>query len=272
MKMLVKIGGAVLEEPASRTAFARSVARAIDAGHQVVLVHGGGKQLGELCARVGLEERRWKGLRITDAATAELALCVLGGSVNRLAVRALQLAGVRALGLSGADGGLFEAEPMRSDEVDLGFVGRVSRVDPTAVEHLLAGGLTPVVCTVGPREGADDADEPFYNVNADHAAGALARALDADALLLMTDVPALLDGSKQRVRCATLDRIAELEREGVIAGGMIPKVQGALQALAAPSSCLVKIVPGAGENAVLDALSSEVGTVVLPDGQVVGRG
>jgi acetylglutamate kinase len=270
--MLVKIGGAVLEEPDSRAAFARSVARAIRAGHEVVLVHGGGKQLGDLCRRVGIEERRWKGLRITDADVAELALCVLAGSVNRLAVRALELAGVHAIGLSGADGGLFGAAPLESDEVDLGYVGQVNRVDPTVVQHLLAGRITPVVCTVGPRADADDAGEPFYNVNADHAAGALARALEADALLLMTDVPALLDGNKQRVRSATLDRIAELEREGVIAGGMIPKVQGALQALAAPSRTLVKIVPGAGDNAVLDALSSEVGTVVLPDGQVVGRG
>ncbi|MHC4262105.1 MAG: acetylglutamate kinase [Planctomycetota bacterium] len=272
MKMLVKIGGSVLEEPDSRDRFARSLARAIEAGHSVVLVHGGGNQLGELCARLGLEEQRWRGLRITDRTTAELAVCVLGGSVNRRCVRALELAGVRAIGMSGADGGLFAAEPMRSEEVDLGFVGQVSTVDASSIEHLLAGGITPVVCTVGPREGSDDGCEPFYNVNADHAAGALARALEADVLLLMTDVPALLDGQGQRVRCATLDRIAELEREGVIAGGMIPKVEGALQALSHPSKTLVKIAPGGGEDAVLEALSSDVGTVILPDGQVVGRG
>ncbi|MEO0652785.1 MAG: acetylglutamate kinase, partial [Planctomycetota bacterium] len=217
--MLVKIGGAVLEGVESQTAFARSMAKAIEAGHEIVLVHGGGNQLGELCARVGIEEQRWQGLRITDATTAELALCVLGGSVNRLAVRALELAGVCAVGLSGADGGLFAAEPLKSEEVDLGYVGRVAEVDAKIVEHLLSAKITPVVCTVGPRQGAESTAEPFYNVNADHAAGALARALDADVLLLMTDVPALLDANRQRVRCATVDRIAELEREGTIEGG-----------------------------------------------------
>jgi acetylglutamate kinase len=272
VKMLVKVGGSVLEDPQTRAVFAASVRTAIDAGHRLVVVHGGGQQLNQLCARLGIPERRWRGLRITDADTAELALAVLGGSVNRTFVRALSLAGLRAVGLSGADGGLFAAQPLRSTEVDLGFVGKVSAVDPSLVEALLAAGYVPVVATVAPREGSEESTEPFYNVNADHAAGALARALDVDALLLMTDVPALLDGQKRRVACATLDRVAELEREGAIAGGMIPKIEAALQALENPSRTLVKIAPGGGPDAIRRALQSDVGTVVLQNGQVVGRG
>ncbi len=271
VRMLIKVGGAALEDPGSREVFARAVGRARAAGHELVLVHGGGRQLGEMANRLGLEERRWRGLRITDERTAELALCVLGGGVNRHLVRSLELEGVPAVGLSGADGRLFDAERVHSEEVDLGRVGRVSLVEPRLVEHLLAGRYVPVVSTVGPRSGSDHV-ESFLNVNADHAAGALARALGADVLLLMTDVPALLDGSGRRIASADLGRIAELEAEGVIGGGMIPKLQGALEALAPPTRTLVKIVPSRGADAVLEALDPQIGTVVLPEGQVVGRG
>ncbi|QDU69049.1 acetylglutamate kinase [Engelhardtia mirabilis] len=272
MRMLVKVGGAVLDEPDARSSFARSVAQALAAGHELVIVHGGGRQLGRMCADLGLVERRWRGLRVTDARTAEVALAILGGSVNRILVRALEVAGVSAAGLSGADGALFDAEPLHSDEVDLGYVGQVSAVNSKLLEHLLAGGFVPVVATVGPHQGSAGGDEPFLNVNADHAAGALARAIDADVLLLLTDVPALLDGKGQRVACATLDRLAELDREGTIEGGMIPKVEGALAALTPPSRTLVKIAPWAGEDAIRGALQSSVGTVLLSNSEVVGRG
>lgn len=270
--MLVKIGGAILEESAARARFARSVASAQRAGHEVVVVHGGGRQLGDLCARLGLAERRWQGLRITDAATAEIALAVLGGSVNRATVRALEAAGVHAVGLSGADGSLFGVEPLASDDVDLGFVGRVDAVDGRVVEHLLGGGFVPVVSTVGPRSGAAPDDEPFFNVNADHAAGAIARAVGADVLLLLTDVAALLDHTGQRIASVNVDRVAELRRDGTIAGGMLPKLEGALAALTPPSRTVVKIAPGGAEDALLGALDARVGTTVLANSEVVGRG
>lgn len=271
MRMLIKVGGALLDESGARDTFAQSVAAAIAAGHEVVIVHGGGQQLGDVCAQLGLEEQRWRGLRITDAATARAALAVLGGSVNRTLVQALEAAGVGAVGLTGADGSLFTAERMATAEVDLGYVGQVETVDPKIAAHLLAGGFVPVVASVGPGLGADT-EQPFLNVNADHAAGALARALDADFLLLLTDVPALLDEKGQRIACASRGRIAELERDGTIAGGMIPKIEGALAALATPSRTVVKIAPGAGTGAVLAALEPGVGTTVYADAEVVGRG
>jgi acetylglutamate kinase len=301
-RLLVKLGGAQLEEPAARATIARSLAAARAAGHELVVVHGGGNQIRALSRQLGLEDRYHEGLRITDAATADVVLMVLGGLVNRALVADLHSAGLPAVGLSGADGALFGARKLEAAGVDLGYVGEVERVDPRVALTLLASGYTPVVATVAPlaatvaplaatvapvaasgaslaasgasldasaaqpsahatgaAQGAGARDH-FYNINADMAAGPLARALACDAVLFLTDVAGVLDASKQRLALLSPSDCAALRASGVVSGGMLPKVQSALAALAAHPTALVKIAPAAGPNAVLDALTAAVGT------------
>jgi acetylglutamate kinase len=260
MRLLVKIGGAQLETGPGRAAFARAVAQTRAAGHELIVVHGGGNQIRALGRRLGLEERYHEGLRITDADTAEVVLMVLGGSVNRRVVWALEQAGVRAVGLSGADGSSFLATPHRPGGRDLGFVGKLERVRPELVELLLGGGYVPVLATTAPAPGPTGDDAPFYNVNADMAAGPLGNALGADVLLFLTDVPGVLDGGGALLRELSPADCETLIASGVIAGGMRPKIDAALAALRAAPDTTVKIAPAAGEGAIVAALDPAVGT------------
>ncbi len=262
MRLLVKIGGAQLEQAPARAELAQALARARAAGHQLVLVHGGGNQIRELVRRLGLPERYHEGLRVTDPETAEVVLQVLCGTVNKQLVAALAGAGLRAVGLCGADGGSFGAEPLRARGVELGYVGRVHGVDSRLVEALLAGGFVPAIATSAPlAPGADGPSEQFYNINADMAAGPLAAALHCDAILFLTDVPAVLDAEQRRVASLGASACARLRAAGVIAGGMIPKVEAALEALAACPGARVKIAPAGGPDCVLQALLPAVGTL-----------
>jgi acetylglutamate kinase len=259
-RLLVKLGGAQLEEPAARATVARSLAAARAAGHELVIVHGGGNQIRALGKQLGIADRYHEGLRITDAATAEVVLMVLAGLVNKALVADLGAAGVPSLGVSGADGALFSARKLES-AADLGYVGEVDAVDPRAALALLAARYTPVIATVAPlSKDAAGASDRFYNINADMAVGPLARALDCDAVLFLTDVPGVLDAAKQRLARLTSAECAALRASGVVSGGMIPKVLSALAALDAHPRALVKIAPAAGANAVLDALTDAVGT------------
>ncbi len=261
MKLVVKVGGAQLEEPRSRAALARSVARARAEGHRLVLVHGGGNQIREVVRRIGLSERYHDGLRVTDAETADVVVMVLAGLVNKELVAALIDAGVRAVGISGADGASFSVERTERPGIDLGYVGRVARTEPALLGALLEAGFLPVIATVAPL--ASDAHGPrdhFYNINADLAAGPLAQALEADGLLFLTDVPAVHDSAQRRVGQLSRASARELRAAGAIAGGMIPKVEAGLAALAELPSGLIKIAPAAGENAIVAALEDSIGT------------
>jgi acetylglutamate kinase len=271
-RILVKVGGAQLEEPGPRAELCRSVGAARAAGHELVLVHGGGNQIRDLVKRLGLPESYHNGLRVTDAETANVVLMVLAGLVNKELVHALESQGVRACGLSGADGATFVATKRREPERDLGYVGEVGRTDVRLVELLLRDGLLPVIATAAPLQFGEDAPgDRFYNVNADMAAGPLSRAVRADTLLFLTDVPGVLDAKKQRIRELTPEACAELRLAGVIRGGMIPKVDAALAALAANPDAAVKIAPAAGADAVLRALSNEVGTQFVAQSRSKGR-
>jgi acetylglutamate kinase len=258
--MLLKVGGAQLEQAEARTALAGSILQARRTGIEIVLVHGGGNQIRSLGKRLGIPERYVEGLRVTDAATAEVVLMVLAGLVNKELVAALEAEGLRAVGLCGADGSTFSAVPERR-HADLGYVGAVGGCDPRLVDNLLSEGFVPVLSTVAPLRSTEDAPrDRFYNVNADLAAGPLSKAFGASALLFLTDVPAVLDGDGAEIAELSVERCAELRAAGVIRGGMIPKVEAALAALAENPGALVKIAPAAGRNAVLAALDPAVGT------------
>lgn len=264
---LVKIGGAQIDTATGRARLGRCVARAREAGWDIVLVHGGGPQIAAFAARLGLEERRHLGLRITDAATAEVVLAALAGTVNKELVRALAATGVPAVGVCGVDGGLFGARRLGAaadSGVDLGYVGEPDAIDPHIVHTLLDAGYVPVVATVASRT----VDEPFYNVNADHAAGPLASALAATSLVFLTDVDGVLDAERRPILALDRARMRTLVDSGVITGGMLPKVAAALAALAAAPHTKVRIAPGAGapergEHAVLDALLGTTGTAFV---------
>lgn len=267
MKLCVKIGGAQLEQPVARAALGTAVAAAREASHDVVIVHGGGNQIRILGKRLGIPDRYHDGLRITDAATADMVLQVLAGEVNKTLVQSLAGAGVRAVGLCGADGGAsFTARRLRAEHVDLGYVGALHHVDRSLCDALVAAGFVPVLATVAPLDPREDGPrDRFYNVNADHAAAPLARALECDAMLFLTDVAGVLDESGNRLAALTPADCARLRANEVIRGGMIPKVDAALAALADLPDGLVKIAPAAGEDAVLRALHGDVGTRFVPD-------
>jgi len=261
LKLLVKIGGAQLEQAAARAELAQALARARAAGHQLVLLHGGGNQIRELVRRLGLPERYHEGLRVTDPETAEVVLQVLCGTVNKQLVAALGAAGLSAVGLCGADGGSFGAEPLHAPGIDLGYVGRVQAVDARLVETLLERDFVPVVATTAPlAPGAQGPDEHFYNINADTAAGPLAAALRCDAIVFLTDVAAVLDAHKRRIASLGAAECVRLREAGVITGGMIPKVEAAFEALASCPGALVKVAPALGPDCVQQALLPAVGT------------
>ena len=264
MRILAKVGGATIETEPGRAELAAAVAQARAGGHELLLVHGGGNQIRALTRRLGLEERYHEGLRVTDAETADVVVMVLAGLVNKQVVHALEAAGVPACGLSGVDGSTVLATPLHAPGVELGYVGEVDAAKPGLVGTLLAHGFVPVVATVaglGPR--AAGRRDHFYNLNADLCAGPLAAAFAADAMLFLTDVPGVLDEAKRRLEKLTPRDCGRLRESGVIAGGMIPKVDAALHALRLRPQALVKIAPAAGRTAIVAALSESVGTTFV---------
>ena len=259
MRILVKIGGAQLERPEPRARLCAAIASARSHGDEVVVVHGGGNQIRELSGRLGLADRYHEGLRITDEATASAALMVLGGAVNRTLVQALQTAGVGSVGLTGADGATFTAAPLSRDGVDLGYVGEVDQVDGRLVETLLKASMVPVIGTVAPRADAT-AGEPFFNINADHAAGPLCRALRCDALLFLTDVAGVLDGNGKLMPLLTEADCDRLVATGVATGGMLPKLDAARRAARENPRAIVKIAPSDADDCVRSALRDGAGS------------
>lgn len=223
MLKVIKLGGNELDRPGWLDSWAARVAAA--EGH-VVVVHGGGRAITDLSARLGLPVEQRDGLRVTTAGVAAAVEMALGGPVNRQVVAALRRAGVDALGLSGVDGGLLSAEPL---DPALGHVGRVVAVRSSLLESLLLAGLTPVVAPMAPDASGDG---PPLNVNADDAAAAIAGALGAAELLLVSDVAAVRIGDASRATL-NLGEVPALVAAGSVTGGMVTKIRAAAAALAA---------------------------------------
>ncbi len=255
MRLLIKLGGTLLDEAASRDALAAQIAAAA-AAHEVVAVHGGGKQMTRFLAERGVESRFVNGLRVTTPEVADAVLKVFAGTVNKTLTGALLRAGARAVGISGLDGLLAESEALSPE---LGLVGRVVRTHPEVLECLIAGGFLPVVACVG-----GGADGSVYNVNADQMAVACAAGFRADRLLFLTDVPGVLDAGGNvlpRLTPADCDRLIA---GGVAAGGMEAKLRAACAALAGGVR-QVLIAPGAEPEILSRVLDDEpLGTVLVP--------
>ncbi len=259
MRILVKIGGAQLEDAGPREQLCDAIAHARAEGHELVVVHGGGNQIRALTRALGIADRYHDGLRVTDARTAEVVRMVLAGTVNKTLVHGLQRHGVDAVGLCGADGGTFTARPLVAPGVDLGFVGAIEHVRPQLVESLLASGRVPVLATTAPATAAGSG-EPFLNLNADHAAGPLCRAFACGALLFLTDVPGVLDAHGQLLARLDPTDCEHLVASGVASGGMLPKLDAALLALRENPRATIKIAPANAPDAVRHALRDGVGT------------
>jgi acetylglutamate kinase len=255
MRILVKLGGTLLDENGLRASLASQIAKAAREGFEVVVVHGGGKQMTRYLAERGIESRFVNGLRVTTPETMDAVIKVLAGTVNHELVAALSKAGACAVGLSGVDSGLAEAVQM---DAALGAVGRVVRSNPALLCLLTANHYIPVVaCMAGDSEGR------MYNVNADQMAVACAAGFRAGQLIFLTDVDGVLDGSKHLCPELTAADCERLIADGVATGGMQAKLNAAASALRQGVG-QVRIAPGAADDALSRVLAGErLGTRLL---------
>ncbi len=256
MKVLVKLGGTLLETPESRTRLAGEFAGLIASGLELVVVHGGGKQMTGFLKERGVESRFVNGLRVTTPEVVDAVLKIFTGTVNRQLVSSLVAAGVPAVGLSGIDACLVEAEQLAPE---LGAVGRPVRSDAKVLNTLIAGGFLPVVaCVAGDRQGN------IYNVNADQMAVACAVGYGAEKLLFLTDVDGVSGADGVILGRLTVAAGIDLIARGIASGGMQAKLESAHAALAQGVPEVI-IAPGAAGNIVRRLLDGElIGTRLLP--------
>eukprot|EP00640_Fibrocapsa_japonica_P003837 CAMPEP_0113944626 /NCGR_PEP_ID=MMETSP1339-20121228/35012_1 /TAXON_ID=94617 /ORGANISM="Fibrocapsa japonica" /LENGTH=361 /DNA_ID=CAMNT_0000949901 /DNA_START=89 /DNA_END=1174 /DNA_ORIENTATION=+ /assembly_acc=CAM_ASM_000762 len=267
--VVIKYGGHAMVDPSLAKGFARDVVLLQQCGIKPVIVHGGGPQIAAMLKRLNIESTFIEGLRVTDAATIEVAEMVLSGSINKAIVSGICAAGGRAVGISGRDDNLIEAEPAKLSVedsetgemkvVDLGFVGEPTKVNAKILEDLVAADVVPVVAPLGShvKQGGDP-----LNINADTSAGAVAGALGAARLLLLTDVAGVMDTEKNILPELTFQQIEDLKQSGAVTGGMIPKLATATQAVEAGADASV-ILDGRVPHAVLlPFLGGAGGTVV----------
>ncbi len=225
MKMVVKIGGAALDDAAVVRRFAHAVADLAHGGHRIVVVHGGGSALTAALRAMGRETRFVDGLRVTDAATRDVAVMVFAGLVNKKVVAAIGAAGAPALGLCGGDLRIVRAKRKQMRE-DLGFVGDVTAVDVSWLDRLASHGAVPVLASI-----ALGSDGEYYNVNADEVASACAAALKAEALVFLTDVPGVRGADGAVLRSVNIADVPSMVERAIVSGGMLPKLEACSRAV-----------------------------------------
>jgi acetylglutamate kinase len=265
--VVVKYGGHAMGDNGAERNFARDVVLLEQSGVNPVVVHGGGPQIGIMLEKLGIKTEFAGGLRITDRATIEIVEMVLAGSINKQIVGAINAEGGHAIGLCGKDGNMVIASKMpptmvtmapgREEKIDFGFVGEPAKVDTTVLDQVLGRDLIPVLAPV-----AQGFDGETYNVNADTFAGAIAGALKAKRLLLLTDVPGVLDKDKNLIKALRIEDIRALIADGTITGGMIPKVETCIYALEQGVEGVV-ILDGKTPHAVLVELLTDHGAGTL---------
>ena len=227
MKTVIKLAGALLEDDAVVRALARQIAALAQQGHEILVVHGGGRLFTATLKRMGIESNFVAGLRVTNRETRDVAVVVFAGLLNKRLASAISAEGSPAIGISAADASCFRAEPMVHNEVEgsLGFVGYLTGLNNSFLESLWREGLIPVAPCLGLGP-----DNELYNINADHMAAACAEYLRADRLIYLTDVAGVLDGDKV-LSAVTWEEIERLVQSHVISGGMVLKLEAAKRAL-----------------------------------------
>jgi acetylglutamate kinase len=258
MKFVVKLGGAALEKPELLIAISKAITELAADGNQVAIVHGGGVQLTKTLALMGKKSEFISGLRVTDAETRDVALMVLAGRVNKSLVAALGQQGQAAVGISGGDGNVFRARKKQTTP-DLGFVGEIAAVDPKWLDAIWTMGAVPVISSI-----ALGYDGEYYNVNADEMASACAVATKSDALVFLTDVPGVKGADGSVMRWLSLKEIPALQKQSVISGGMLPKLNACRDALLGGVK-RVRILPAEAAAVLPDLCTSRVddGTEVM---------
>ncbi|WP_112322537.1 acetylglutamate kinase [Oceanibium sediminis] len=252
--VVIKLGGHAMGDDEALTRFARDIVLMKQCNVHPVLVHGGGPMINAMLDRLNIESHFIGGKRVTDAAAIEVVEMVLSGSVNRRIVQAINAQGGKAVGLSGKDASLIQCEKaLGPNGEDLGFVGAPSKVNPSVLRTFLDSDLIPVVAPLGTGAGGET-----YNINGDTAAGAIAAALHADRLLLLTDVAGVKNAEGKVMTQMTADDVHQMTQSGVIAGGMIPKTETALAALEGGARAVV-ILDGRAPHACLLELFTEHG-------------
>ena len=226
MTIVVKLGGAALEDAVVSRKCAHAIAELAQDGHRVAVVHGGGKALTRALSQLGKQSEFVNGLRVTDAETRDVALMVLAGIVNKKLVAAIQGAGMPAVGFCGGDGMTFRARKKFANGRDLGFVGEICAAEPCWIEAIWQQGGVPVLASL-----ALGADGEYYNVNADEMAAACAAACHADALIFLTDVPGVKDARGTVIPWLSAAEAEDLAAGSVISGGMLPKLHACKLAL-----------------------------------------
>jgi acetylglutamate kinase len=233
---VIKYGGHVMGDPILSRQFAEDIVLLKQVGINPIVVHGGGPQIGKMLERLKIQSSFIDGLRVTDAATVEIVEMVLSGSINKQIVAEINSAGGMAIGISGKDGGLIEARKLRRTVrdpdsniekiLDLGFVGEPTRINPTLLQEFSESNIIPVIAPIG-----IGANGETFNINADTAAGAIAAAIGASKLMILTDVSGVLNDKKELISELSFSEVRKLIKEKVITGGMIPKVETCLHAL-----------------------------------------
>jgi len=274
--MVIKYGGNAMVEQSLKEGFARDLVLMKLVGIDPVVVHGGGPQIGSLLQQLGKDSEFVQGMRVTDSETMDVVEMVLGGLVNKEIVNLINRHGGAAVGLTGKDGDLIharklllrrDAPELKATEIlDLGHVGEVERIDPSVVDMLIQGEFIPVIAPIG--VGADGIS---YNINADLVAGKLAEVLWAEKLLLLTNTPGLLDASGTLIGELDAEAVAQLIQQGVISGGMLPKIRCALETVHAGVRS-AHIIDGRVEHALLLDLFTDEGVGTLIRSQESGNG
>ncbi|NLJ51016.1 MAG: acetylglutamate kinase [Alcaligenaceae bacterium] len=264
--IVIKFGGnAMIDEHLQKT-FAHDVALLKLIGLNPIVVHGGGPQIDKALKRLGKEGTFLQGMRVTDAETMEVVEWVLGGQVQQDIVMMINQAGGKAVGLTGKDGGLIKAKKKLmenledpSTPLDIGFVGDIQSIDPSVIKVLQNDQFIPVISPIAYNEE----DNAVYNINADLVAGRIAQVLMAEKLVLLTNIPGVLDKEKQLIRRLNTKSINELIDDGTISGGMLPKLSGALEAANAGVNSVHIIDGRVPHSLLLEILTNEgVGTMI----------
>ena len=254
---VVKYGGNAMKDDDMIASFARDIVLMKRVGMHPVVVHGGGPQIGSHLEKLGKESKFIEGMRVTDDETMDVVEMMLGGLVNKAIVSAIQQQGGQAVGLTGKDGGLIRARRLTIKGQDIGQVGEVDAIDPRVVKHLEAGGFIPVIAPIGVGAKGE-----AFNINADLVAGKMASVLQAEKLMLLTNAPGLMDKAGKVLTGLSVQQVEALIADGTIYGGMLPKIQCALDAVASGVKTAV-IIDGRLDHSVLLELFTDEGIGTL---------
>ena len=265
--LVIKYGGNAMIDEGLKNSFARDVVLLKAVGINPIVIHGGGPQIGDLLTRVGKESHFINGMRVTDDETMDVVEMVLGGQVNKSIVSLINTHGGRAVGLTGKDGGLICAEKLElmsdsadDDPVDLGHVGKVKSIDTSVIEMLIQSDFIPIIAPIGV-----DKEGQSYNINADLVAGKIAEVLQAEKLILLTNTAGLLDSNDQLLTGLNAKQVSDLIDDGVIYGGMLPKIGCALDAVQAGVTT-AHIIDGRVQHALLLEMFTDEGVGTLIHG------